>query len=416
MEHYQCDPVELSEKQVRDYLVHCRDVKGWNHWTLNIALTSLKFYYTHGDGTSWNIWDLAKPPRYKPEITVLTMREVRAIIGQIQLIHLRVAVSLMASCGLRVSEVVSVGPRDLSQREGHLLVRAGKGQKDRYVPLPEVLVPHLRELWKTHRNAKLLFPGGRGREMKWLRTTTTPMTIATLQRIVSVLHTWTRQLVYHPHIHCIVPAGALSEDGRRWRSGKKPDFLFAHKAFRQHYRKLMQDAFTKTPYWSSIPKQVWREAWAVQFQPVGNARMALAYLARYVNKTAISESRILWHRDGKICFSYTDSTTKQTKTCTLDEQEFLRRFFQHVLPPGFMRIRYYGLYHHSQKHRLARAYLGEGAHAPEPPTPEAHPGNYTCPHCDSPMQLIDTFRPLRNYRPRGPPLTPISKSKSLVSR
>jgi integrase/recombinase XerD len=175
MEHYQCDPVELSEKQVRDYLVHCRDVKGWNHWTLNIALTSLKFYYTHGDGTSWNIWDLAKPPRYKPEITVLTMREVRAIIGQIQLIHLRVAVSLMASCGLRVSEVVSVGPRDLSQREGHLLVRAGKGQKDRYVPLPEVLVPHLRELWKTHRNAKLLFPGGRGREMKRLRTTTTPI-------------------------------------------------------------------------------------------------------------------------------------------------------------------------------------------------------------------------------------------------
>jgi hypothetical protein len=356
MEHYQCDPVELSEKQVRDYLVHCRDVKGWNHWTLKIVLTSLKFYYTHGDGTSWNIWDFAKPPRYKPEITVLTMREVRAIIGQIQLIH-------------------------------------------------------LRELWKTHRNAKLLFPGGRGREMKWLRTTTTPMTIATLQRIVSVLHTWTRQLVYHPHIHCIVPAGALSEDGRRWRSGKKPDFLFAHKAFRQHYRKLMQEAFTKTPYWSSIPKQVWREAWAVQFQPVGNARMALAYLARYVNKTAISESRILWHRDGKICFSYTDSTTKQNKTCTLDEQEFLRRFFQHVLPPGFMRIRYYGLYHHSQKHRLARAYLGEGPHAPE-----AHPGNYTCPHCDSPMQLIDTFRPLRNYRPRGPPLTPISKSKSLVSR
>jgi hypothetical protein len=63
------------------------------------------------------------------------------------------------------------------------------------------------------------------------------MTIATLHRILSVLHTWTRQLVYHPHIHCIVPAGALSEDGRRWRSGKKPDFLFTHKAFHQHYRK-----------------------------------------------------------------------------------------------------------------------------------------------------------------------------------
>ena len=93
MEHYQCDPAALTEKQVRDYLVPCRDVKGWNHWTLKIALTSLKFYYTHGDGTSWNIWDFAKPPRYKPEITVLTMREVRAVIGQIQLTHLRVAVS-----------------------------------------------------------------------------------------------------------------------------------------------------------------------------------------------------------------------------------------------------------------------------------------------------------------------------------
>ncbi len=161
--------------------------------------------------------------------------------------------------------------------------------------------------------------------------------------ILSVLHTWSRQLIYHPHIHCIVPAGALSEDGRRWRSGKKPDFLFAQKAFRRHYLKLMQEALAKTPYWSSIPKSVYRESWGVQFKPVGNARMAMAYLARYVNKTTISESRILWHRDAKVCFSYTDSTTKEKKTCTLDEQEFLRRFFQHVLPPGFMRIRYYGL-------------------------------------------------------------------------
>ena len=186
MEHYRCDPSILSEQQVRDYLVYCRDVKGWNHWTLKIALTSLKFYYTHGEGTSWNICNFAKPPRYKPWITVLSMREIRAIIGQIQLIHLRVAVSLMASCGLRVSEVVSVGPRDLSQREGHLLVRAGNGQKDRYVPIPEVLLPHLRELWKPHRNAKLLFPGGRGRQVERLRTTTIPMTIATVQRIVNL--------------------------------------------------------------------------------------------------------------------------------------------------------------------------------------------------------------------------------------
>ena len=183
MEHYRCDPSILSEQQVRDYLVYCRDVKGWNHWTLKIALTSLKFYYTHGEGTSWNIWNFANPPRYKPWITVLSMR---AIIGQIQLIHLRVAVSLMASCGLRVSEVVSVGPRDLFQREGHLLVRAGNGQKDRYVPIPEVLLPHLRELWKPHRNAKLLFPGGRGRQVERLRTTTIPMTIATVQRIVNL--------------------------------------------------------------------------------------------------------------------------------------------------------------------------------------------------------------------------------------
>lgn len=226
--------------------------------------------------------------------------------------------------------------------------------------------------------------------------------------ILSVLHTWSRQLVYHPHIHCIVPAGALSEDGRRWRSGKKPDFLFAQKPFRRHYRKLMQEAFAKTPYWSSIPKQVWREAWGVQLKPVGNARMALAYLARYVNKTAISESRLLWHRDQKVCFSYTDSTTKEKKTRTLDEQEFLRRFFQHVLPPGFMRIRYYGLYHHSQKERLAlaRAYLGEGAYAPESPQPETHPTGFICPCCDKPMRLIDTFLPLRNYRARGPPAPP----------
>ena len=236
--------------------------------------------------------------------------------------------------------------------------------------------------------------------------------------ILSVLHTWSRQLIYHPHIHCIVPAGALSEDGSRWRSSKRPDFLFAHKPFRQHYRKLMQEAFAQTPYWSLIPKSVWREAWAVQFQPVGNARMAMAYLARYVNKTAISESRILWHREEKVCFSYTESTTKERKTCTLDEQEFLHRFFQHVLPPGFMRIRYYGLYHHSQKERLARAraYLGVSDDAPEPVSCEPDPTPWICPHCDIPMQLVDTFRPLRNYRARGPPPPCISTATPFENR
>ena len=82
-EHFGCDPSTLLEKQVRDYLIYCRDVKKWKHYTLKIVLTAAKFFFNYCSENKWQIWDFAKPPRCKPEILILTPSQIKALIGKI---------------------------------------------------------------------------------------------------------------------------------------------------------------------------------------------------------------------------------------------------------------------------------------------------------------------------------------------
>lgn len=160
--------------------------------------------------------------------------------------------------------------------------------------------------------------------------------------LLSVLHTWGRQLQFHPHVHCVVAAGGLRPDGLRWCRPRSADFFLPQivlaARFRSRLRAALQDQADAAP----IPDSVWRQKWVVDVQPVGSGQTALKYLSAYVYRTALGSQRILSDQDGQITFQYKDSTDHTWHTLTVAALEFIRRFLQHVLPQRFQRVRYYG--------------------------------------------------------------------------
>jgi len=170
--------------------------------------------------------------------------------------------------------------------------------------------------------------------------------------ILMVLHTWTGQLHYHPHVHLLVTAGGISDNGEHWRDPRNKDFLVPVKALSKMIRQRFGEALQKLEpeVFASLPAQTWINGWNTFCKPYGNgAETVLQYLARYVFRIAITNSRIVNLDDGHITFRYKDRATKQWRHCTLDDFAFLDRLLQHVLPKGFHKVRYYGLWHHSKK-------------------------------------------------------------------
>jgi len=156
-----------------------------------------------------------------------------------------------------------------------------------------------------------------------------------------VLHTWTRALLYHPHVHFIVTGGGWSQD-RRWRAARK-DFLVPVKALSPIFRAKFLEQLRQSDLFPQVPEQVWQQAWVVHSQPIGSGLAAFKYLATYIFRVAISNQRIITLNEGRVTFKYKDSATKQIKFATVTAEEFMRRFLQHVLPDRFVKVRYYGL-------------------------------------------------------------------------
>jgi len=171
--------------------------------------------------------------------------------------------------------------------------------------------------------------------------------------MTGILHTWGRDLNYHPHVHFLVPGGAISQDGQSWLPSRSNFFVSVHaasKVFRAKYRALMERAGLL----DKIPSRVWKKAWLVNSQAVGDGRGALQYLARYVFRVAIGNHRILRitegpDRKGEVTFSYKPSGTQRYKAMTVTAEEFIRRFLQHVLPSGFQKVRHFGFLHKRSK-------------------------------------------------------------------
>ena len=163
--------------------------------------------------------------------------------------------------------------------------------------------------------------------------------------MIGILHTWSRTLVYHPHVHYIVTGGGLSENKNKWNKSSS-NFLLPVKALSIIFRAKFRDKLKKEnpALFNSIPSKIWRKDWVVNSITVGRGKKALKYLAQYVFRIAISNSRIITLKNGKVTFKYKESKTKLWKTMTLEVEEFIRRFLQHVLPSGFVKVRYYGLF------------------------------------------------------------------------
>src|SRR5262249_16506020 len=149
-----------------------------------------------------------------------------------------------------------------------------------------------------------------------------------------VLHTWGRTLEYHPHVHYVVPGGGLSRDGDRWLASRA-DFLVPVKALSIVFRGKFRDLLKREGLLEGIDPAVWRGDWVVHCQPAGDGRESLRYLAPYVFRVAIGDHRIVSCDDDRVTFTYREVGSKRRRKMTLDAQESLRRYLQHVLPTGF---------------------------------------------------------------------------------
>ena len=180
--------------------------------------------------------------------------------------------------------------------------------------------------------------------------------------MIAVLHTWTQRLLYHPHLHCIVPEGGMDEAGH-WKHTKgKSDFLFHVTALGQTFRgKLMEQLILlykkkkltlegkiahlkqKHDFWQ-LKKKLYATNWVVHTEkPFKKPDMVIEYLARYTHKIAISNYRIKAIDDDGITFTYLDrANNNRQETLTLPADKFISRFLLHVLPRGFCKIRHYG--------------------------------------------------------------------------
>lgn len=168
----------------------------------------------------------------------------------------------------------------------------------------------------------------------------------------AVLHTHTRALDYHPHVHVVVPAGAFDPKKRQWRT-KKGRFLFPHKALAKVFRAKWLDAM-KEQGWKVSARLP--ERWVVDCKYVGNGDKALIYLGRYLYRGVLPEKNILRCEDGKVTFRYTDNQGR-TRTRTLAGADFLWLLLRHVLPKGLRRTRDYGFLHANRKRLIQLLHL-----------------------------------------------------------
>ncbi|MCK5353529.1 MAG: transposase, partial [Methyloprofundus sp.] len=162
---------------------------------------------------------------------------------------------------------------------------------------------------------------------------------------ITVLHTHSRELNYHPHIHVIMPAAIVDKTNKVWRT-KQGKYLFSHKALAKVFRAkiLTRLAEEKLSFPAKIPKK-----WVVDCKFVGAGDKALIYLGRYLYRGVIREKDILSCQEGNVTYRYQDSKTKRYKTKTVSGADFLWLVLQHVLPKGFRRARNFGFLHPNSK-------------------------------------------------------------------
>jgi hypothetical protein len=213
--------------------------------------------------------------------------------------------------------------------------------------------------------------------------------------MLGVLHTWGRDIGYHPHVHFIVPSGGVNSMGK-WVPARYPDFLVPVKALSVIFRAKFRDGLKKLGLFNEAPAMVWQKSWVIHCEPAGQGPEVIRYLARYIHRVALTNSNIIALKNDHVTFRYQPVGSKGWKTMTLPALAFMARFLQHVLPKGFTKVRYYGFLHPrcSATLQSVRRQLG----VCQSPTPEDSPRHMLCPDCRTPLVLI-----MELARPRGPP-------------
>jgi hypothetical protein len=243
--------------------------------------------------------------------------------------------------------------------------------------------------------------------------------------VLAVLHTWGQNLMHHPHLHCVVSGGGLSQDDSRWIASKDYFFLpvkVLSRVFRNKFRRLLEEAFGRgeLEFYGKLAPLAEPEAfrhfldaatnreWVVYAKrPFREPACVLKYLARYTHRVAISNQRLVAYRDGQVTFRFKDyARDGAQRTMTLAAAEFIRRFLMHVLPEGFMRIRHYGFLanrYRQQKLQTCRRLLGCDEPAQAQRGAEQAPSQVSaetaetetvicCPVCKTGrLRIVDTF-------------------------
>jgi len=231
---------------------------------------------------------------------------------------------------------------------------------------------------------------------------------------LSVLHTWGQNLLHHPHVHCVIPAGGLSPDRQCWVCPRYPFFLpvrVLSRVFRGKFVAGLKQAFragdlclpgalkplAQDEAFRSFLRTLFRQDWVVYAKPpFGGPQHVLHYLARYTHRVAISNHRLVNVADGKVVFRWKDyAHGNKKRLMTLSAEEFLRRFLLHTLPRGFVRIRFFGFLANRRRAALlplCRKLLEAVPRSPSPSsaaTGASAQSFWVCPRCGGPMVLVE---------------------------
>lgn len=234
-----------------------------------------------------------------------------------------------------------------------------------------------------------------------------------------VLHTWGRDpMVYHPHVHYVVPGGGVELD----KSGKPTawkqtptNFLVHHGTLITVYKAKLADALRENGLYDSVPAEAWTKKFVVDIEAVDDGRSVVAYLAPYVHRVAISDHRIKHVDADSVTYQYMPSKTHTLLTRTVTGQEFMAGFTQHILPKGFRKVRYHGWMTSNSKARLEEIrvivwmalgwiYWLASGHAPRVKSKAVPP--FRCSHCHGPMQVCEVvFQAVCLQQLNQPPAT-----------
>ncbi len=229
---------------------------------------------------------------------------------------------------------------------------------------------------------------------------------------LAILHTWGQNLLHHPHVHCVVPAGGISPDRTRWIHPANPQYLLPVPVLKVVFKGKFSDGLKRLfragklvfageqralrkpkPFYSFVARVCRKEWVAYAKAPFRGADHLLQYLARYTHRVAISNHRLLAFDGDSVTFRWKDyAHGNKKRKMTLPAEEFLRRFLLHTLPRGFVRIRSFGFLagpHRAEMLALARRLLAGAQPETATPTRAAPPVRHLCPSCATPMVVVE---------------------------